>query len=44
MSLDSLIEKNLKSETFYVFTSEKFDDIADKILNDEAVYYQKYKA
>lgn len=43
MSLDSLIEKNSKSESFYEFTSEEFDDIADKILNDEAVDYQKYK-
>lgn len=43
MSLDSLIERNLKSDTHYEFTAEEFDNIADKILNDEVVDYQIYK-
>jgi hypothetical protein len=41
--LDSLIEINFKSDTYYEFTAEEFDDIADKILNDEVVDYQIYK-
>ena len=43
MSLDTLIEKNRESNTYYEFSSEEFEDFADKILREEEVDYEKYK-
>ncbi|MCP9766672.1 hypothetical protein EGI22_02045 [Lacihabitans sp. LS3-19] len=42
MSVDDLIKKNHDSKTYYEFSSEEFDDFANKILNEEKVDYEKY--
>ncbi len=43
MSLDSLIEKNRDSKTYYEFSSDEFDNFVGKVMNEEQVDYEKFK-
>ena len=42
-SLIEIIEENRKSNVSYVFSGNEFDEIAEKLLNDEPVDFAPYK-
>lgn len=42
-ALTEIIEENRKSNVSYVFSGNEFDEVAEKILNDEPTDFAPYK-
>jgi hypothetical protein len=42
-ALTEIIEENYKSNVSYVFSGNEFDEVAEKILNDESPDFEPYK-